>query len=195
MHSVNEFVKFRERLLELISETVDSGEAQDYGRTDVPNSTTRHRLDFIFELTCADLNSEGLYIVLRHLGCGKPTHGQWESVLETDHSNLTHPYGHDIDYFEIDDTYTYSNCPCRKHEKLTKHRIVRDVVYPKAFLNRRGNLVVKALEYVADAMNIAGKKAPRAAIREKLLRAILLINDAILTESIDDHVRRITARQ
>ncbi len=75
--------------------------------------------------------------------------------------------------------------------KPTNHWVIDDFVYDKEMVrNFDADRLINILSDIVEAIDSAGEKRPRSAIREWLLRAVLNINDELLPISMDDFVTR-----
>lgn len=154
-----------------------------------PNSTTRRRLQEILHKALMASSAFGVYVVTRHSDCEKHGH-------KYDYA-MSNPYGLDISYG--DERYLWKGdqlfqgtrweiCPCSKHNSLTDHHVIEDMIYdPKSDLTFC-RILYGILSDISSAIEEAGDKRPRSAIREYLLRAVIRLNDAILPATVDKYI-------
>ncbi|MGL1031743.1 hypothetical protein [Vibrio vulnificus] len=158
-----------------------------------PNSSIRRELENLLanNLQLAAKHF-GVYVVTRHSSCPNKHHN----------TNFDYPtsnnFGIDIEYGDARYKWTgyqlfqgerYCTCACSSKNKPTNHWVIDDFVYEKE-LKRNFDVdsLIIILGDIGDAIDSAGEKRPRSAIREWLLRAMLNINDQLLPIPMDDFV-------
>jgi hypothetical protein len=155
--------------------------------TTTPNSTTHARLQDLLEQTLSAAERVGIYRVTRH-SCGAIEHNGY--VIEQG------PHG--IREFD-DGAFNWSShllyqgdrtspCPCTPGAKPTKHSVIDELVVRRQGATAQHERLVNALWDIQQAIDRAGTKKTRSAIREHLLRAVMNLNDGILPQSVDDYI-------
>ena len=183
-------VDLRRQILNTVS-GIDNANNYLWWDNTTPNSTTRHRLRDLLNKSLNDSAKFGFYVVTRHCHCGKRSH-------QADYL-MTDPYGLDVTF--RDSRYVWSGnqfhqeerfevCPCSKKNEPLKHNVIEDVIYDPTSDQKFCGQVFGVLSDIHAALEEAGDKRPRSAIREYLLRAVLTLNDSILPEPVEAYIGR-----
>jgi hypothetical protein len=92
--------------------------------------------------------------------------------------------GHDI----IDQGRQISKCPCSDDNLEAEHYIVYDILFDVNANKNICRLLTSILCDIKEAIDNAGDRQPRSGIRERLLVAMLKINDALLPTPMEDYI-------
>ncbi len=79
-------------------------------------------------------------------------------------------------------------CPCRKNNLPTEHLVIEDLIYKKTANVAECTDLISILKDLQWAIDAAGDRKPRSAIREQLLKAILKINDKLLPKPMAQYL-------
>lgn len=136
----------------------------------------------------------GVYVVTRHSSCPNKQHNKNFDYPTSNNFGLDIKYG-DPRYkwtmYQLFQGERYCSCACSDMNKPTNHWVIDDFVYDKEMVrNFDADKLINILSDIVEAIDSAGEKRPRSAIREWLLRAVLNINDELLPISMDDFVTR-----
>jgi hypothetical protein len=156
--------------------------------TTTPNSTTRAQLRDLLQQTLSAAETFGIYRVVQHLSCGLVAHD----------GNVIEQGPHGVREFN-DGAFKWSgcllyqgdrtsSCPCTAGIKPTKHSVIDELVVRRQGATAQHERLVEALCDFQQAIDKAGNKKARSAIREHLLRAVINLNDGILPKSVDDYI-------
>ena len=188
------FVSLRQEIINATTGIVDAGFSLYWDDT-TPNYITRRQLSSMFDRRTQEAAKFGVLVITRHSDCGRRGHNS-----KTDqHGYLTtNTYGIDIPYrdqrFVWDGDQFFQGtrlepCPCSKSGQFIEHHVIDDVVFAKDNNLKRCKIIANILSDLRSAIDASGDKQPRSGIREYLLRAIIQLNDVILTVGVDDHIR------
>lgn len=170
--------------------------ANSYLRWDdtTPNSTTRRRLQKILENAIRDASAFGVYVVTRHLDCGRRSH---DKASDDNGYVWTDPCGLNVAWQDrrfvweggqLFQGVRYELCPCSKTSEPLNHHVIDDFIYSPDAIASFYRSISAVLSDIQSAIEEAGDKKPRSGIREHLLRAILLLNDAIMPVTVEAHI-------
>lgn len=187
------FVTVRREILSIISgiENADS-----YTRWDntTPNSTTRRKLEQFLNTAKKSAAEFGVYIVTRHIDCGSPEH----DVSSDEHGYVwADPYGLGVKWQDTRFIWKGEQlfqgkregaCPCSERYDLNGHPVIDDVVYSHDANFQVASTLVAVMSDIQEAIDQAGDKKPRSGIREHLLRSVLILNDAIMPITVEEHI-------
>lgn len=163
--------------------------------TTTPNSTNHYRLKQILKSAIMKASNFGIYVVTRHNDCGR-----------RGHSKKTDTYGYICtDTYDMNITYRdprfvwggdqlfqgarYELCPCAKTDEHVDHHIIEDIIHSPDTDASLYRSIANVLRDIQSAIEAAGDKQPRSGIREYLLRALLVLNDAIMPTSVEEHIK------
>lgn len=159
-----------------------------------PNSTTRIRLQGILKNAIRDASEFGVYVVTRHTNCGRRGHYKASDA----HGYLwTDRYGLNVEWqdrrFVWEGSQLFQGmrnelCPCSKAGEPLDHHVIDDFIYSNDASLSLCRSISAVLSDIQSAIEEAGDKKPRSGIREHLLRAILLLNDAIMPVTVEAHI-------
>lgn len=182
------YVALRSDILEIIT-GVENATSSLFWDNTTANYITKNRLQNLFAKYVAAAKQFGLLVVIRHAHCPNTSHIDYLT---------SNSYGLHIPYLSVDYVWNGGQfyqgsrlcaCPCSKGSGLTEHHVIEDIVYDR----RANHDICTKLELILDdifeAIDSAGDKKPRSAIREYLLRAILRINDELLPQPMDKYIR------
>jgi hypothetical protein len=178
------YASLRAEILEVIT-GVENSELNLFWDDTTPNYVTKGELEEIYKKYLAEAKKFGLYVVTRHCDCPNPNHPGY---------SISNNYGLEITY--RDEYYVWSGgqmyqgprrcvCPCSPKNKQSQHHVIDDVIYDKSSDQELCKKIEGILYDVVKAIDCAGDKKPRSAIRENLLRAVLRLNDQLLPEPMD----------
>ncbi len=159
-----------------------------------PNSSIRRELESLLTANLELVAKHfGVYVVTRHSSCPNKQHNNF-------HYPTSNNFGLDIKYgdsrykwtmYQLFQGERYCICACSDMNKPTNHWVIDDFVYDKEMeRNFDADKLINILSDIVEAIDSAGEKRPRSAIREWLLRAVLNINDELLPISMDEFVTR-----
>jgi hypothetical protein len=157
------------------------------------NSRTKMAVNGLLNRTINGAKDFGVYVVTRHCDCPNARHKDYP---------ISNEYGLAITYRDpnyiwkdfIFQGNRYSTCPCSAKNEKTMHRVIDDVIYDKGADVEICDTIYEILGELAEAVENAGDKSPRSGIRERLLNALLIINDAILPQSVDKYISAMASK-
>jgi len=188
MNLFSYYAALRSEILEIITGVKNSSPNIIWNDT-MPNHVTKIRLEQLFEKYLAAAREFGLLVVTRHTDCPNPAH------IEFPTSNS---YGLHIPYrspsYIWDGGRFYQGlrlcvCPCSRDSKPTKHYIIEDIVYDRHADPDVCSRLELIISDIFESITSAGNSRPRSAIRERLLRAVIRINDELLPEPMDKYIK------
>lgn len=175
-------MKLRSSLLSVISGSPDAQQWSWDNTT--PNSSTKTHLERIFADAVAKASQFGLYVVYRHTNCGNPRHnrvGNHGFVVEAGElGKLTYQDPSYVWATALTQGDAHRRCPCSSKNNATTHCILQDVIFSRDVDQDVCKRIASIFSDIVEAIDHASNKMPRSGIRENLLRAVLLINDALL---------------
>jgi hypothetical protein len=165
-----------------------------------PNSTTRGRLKKVLQTAIRQAAPFGIYVVTRHADCGRRSHDKtadahgyvWTDVygLNVEWQDRRFVWGGDQLFQGVRD----EPCPCSQKIEPMKHHVIDDFIYrPETDVSFYRSICGVLLD-IQLAIEEAGDKKPRSGIRERLLRAILILNDAIMPVTVEEHIAASASR-
>lgn len=195
MEVLKYYAELRIKLLEVITGVQDSGWSLYWDDT-TPNWETKSNLQEVFSRYFEVASREyGIYKVTRHADCPNEKHDDVDGGYPT-----TSEHGFDIKYqdprFKWTFYQTYQGerwcvCPCSPKNKPTNHWVIDDIVYDQSNeLDFDVEELIGILNDVLSAIDSAGDKRPRSAIRECLLSAVIRINDQLLPMPMDKFISK-----
>lgn len=181
------YASLRSEILEVVTGVENSGWSLFWDDT-TPNYVTKRKLEELYKKYLGVARSFGLYVVTRHCDCPNPKHLEYP---------VSNNYGLEISY--RDEKFVWNGgqmyqgprnciCPCSPKNKQTQHYVIDDVIYEVSANQELCKELEGILCDVVEAIDCAGDKKPRSAIRENLLRAVLRINDQLLPEKMDVYI-------
>lgn len=181
------YASLRGEILEVVTGVENSGWSLFWDET-TPNYVNKRKLEGIYKKYLKIAQSFGLYVVTRHCDCPNPKH--------TDYP-VSNDYGLEISY--RDENYVWNGgqmyqgprnciCPCSSKNRSSRHHVIDDVIYEKSADHELCEKLKGILYDIVEAIDCAGDKKPRSAIRENLLRAVLRINDQLLPVTMDVYI-------
>lgn len=180
-------VSFRAALIEEIAGVESSNDLYSWDSTR-SNSASKRALERLLNKYLSLAKDQGVYCVTRYTSCGSPAHSGYPTE---------DPYGLSITYQDTRFVWQgiqmyqgprFSKCPCSPGNKPNENVVIDDFVYDKSANITDCKNIALILEEVHWAKLLCRDKKSRSAIRERLLRALLRINDAILPQSIDSYI-------
>lgn len=188
------FVELRNEISSTIT-GISNAESFLWWDNTTPNSTTRLRLQSILRGAIRDGAVFGVYVVTRHIDCERRSHRKASDA----HGYVwSDPYGFDVQWednrfvWDGDQLFQgtrYETCPCSNNDQPVRHHVIDDVIYASDGNINQCRLIGRVLSDVQSAIDAAGDHQPRSGIREYLLRAILRLNDSIMPETVDEHIK------
>jgi hypothetical protein len=180
-------VDLRSKIREELSDVQDAGNSLFWDDTR-PNRLTRSNLFRLYQHAREGAEAFGVYILARHADCGSRSHKE-DYVMEPI-GNREVAYGDPSFVWShpLDQATGESACPCSKSTKARKHWVIYDLIYDKRADQAFCVELEKVLTDLYEAAGRAGPKKPRSAIREYLLRALLVVNDQILPEPVEAYI-------
>lgn len=181
--------KLRAEILEIVTGVENSGGSLFWDNT-TTNYETKRKLLVLYDKYLWEAKEFGLYVVTRHYTCPNSKHSG---------EPVSNAYGLPITY--IDDNYVWKGgqiyqgerrcvCPCSPKNRQSEHLVTDDIIYDKTADQELCKNLEGVLDDVVLAINCAGDKKPRSAIRENLLRAVLRLNDQLLPEPMDIYIEK-----
>ena len=191
------FVALRQDLLTAITGIRDAGFSLYWDDT-TSNYVTRSRLRTILDQRLREASVFGVFVVTRHTDCGRRGHYR----KADSHGYLTsNAFGENIPY--LDERFAWGDwlfqgqrvepCPCSKKGDAVEHHVIDDFVFDRAYDQAQCKVIANILSDIQSAIEAAGDKHPRSGIREYLLRAVIQLNDAIISEPVDQQIKRVAA--
>ena len=187
MKIIDLLIEIRLDLLRIIRgvENANSSLAWD---TTTNNYITRATLRSLFDKRLLDAERFGVYSITKHCSCDRLQHTDY--VVENG-SHGIRTYQDKNFYWSMIQLYQgerTSTCPCVPNSKPTKHWVIDELVVRKNSMTKRHARLLDALSDIHGAIENAGDKKTRSAIREYLLRAVISLNDGILPQSVDEYI-------
>lgn len=158
------------------------------------NFTTRRLLERVLQKAAYEASAFGLYVVTRHLDCGRPGHRKASDLNDYVWAD---PYGLGVEWQDhrfvwggdqLFQGTRFERCPCSKSDQPVSHPIIQDIIYGPEATGSLCPTIFSILSDIQSAIEAAEDKKPRSGIREHLLRAILLLNDAIMPTAVDAYI-------
>lgn len=189
MKLVDLLIEMRTDILGAIGSVEDSSGGLVWDNTR-PNWSTRSHLQDLFKRYLSSGAHFGVFSVVRHCDCPDARHS----------GDPISPGSHGIKEWR-DKNFIWSEtqifqgerlmpCACGASTKPIKHWVIEELVIRKHGATKRHECFVQALSYVQEAIDNAGEKKPRSAIREWLLYAVLQLNDSILPHTVDEFIKQ-----
>lgn len=183
------FLDLRSEILEIISGVKNSGGGIQWDDS-TPNYIIKGRLENLLRNHLKGAREFGIYIVTRHSNCQNPKHVDYPTSntygLNIPHKGAGYFWGKGQLYqgnrFEI--------CPCSSDNAPTMHWVIDDIVFEEMADHDLCKRLEEILNDISQAIDAAHDKRSRSGIREHLLRALLLINDQLLPESMDVYIEK-----
>lgn len=183
------YASLRSEILEIVTGVKNSGWSLYWDET-TPNYITKKKLEKLYKKYLNEAEKFGLYVVTRHCDCPNSKHRDYP---------VSNEYGLTITY--NDERYVWNGgqmyqgfrncvCPCSPKNKLSQHHVIDDVIYDKNYDQELCKKIEDILYDIVEAVDCAGDKKPRSAIRENLLRAVLRINDQLLPDPMDLYIEK-----
>ncbi|WP_108945505.1 hypothetical protein [Shewanella halifaxensis] len=195
MNILKFYVQLRSELIKVITGVKDSGLSLSWDDS-TPNYITKSNLEKIYsDYFKIAGNYYGVYLVTRHCSCPNKMHDEVDGGYPT-----SNEYGFEIKYhskqykntgFQMYQGNRLCICPCSLENKVTKHWVIDDVVFEQRKddgINKEE--LVGIFSDIYGAIESAGDKCPRSAIRELLLSAVIRLNDQILPSTVDDFINK-----
>lgn len=181
------YASLRADILGVITGVQNSDESLFWDQT-TPNWVTNSDLEELYRKYLSRAKSYGFYVVTRHCECENPDHDDYP---------ITDNYGLGITY--QDERFIWpgnqmyqgprvEKCPCAEGNPVENHWVIDDVIFDRDADQEKCNRLGRILSDLHEAMECAGDKRPRSAIREYLLRAVIRINDELLPEPMDSYI-------
>jgi len=82
----------------------------------------------------------------------------------------------------------FSVCPCSGAREPVKHHVIHDVLWASSADKAVCATLLRSFQALYSALECARDNHPRAAIREQLLLAVLVLNDALLPMPMEQYV-------
>jgi len=186
-------VELRREIIEVIT-GVKNANGSFYWDNSTPNFATKRNLVSLYDKYFSIASKMyGIYKVTRHTSCPNE-----DSHLMSTEFPTTNEYGLSVQYG--DDNFKWTgyqyyqgerecSCPLCPNDKVTKHRVIDDLIYDKSkVVSVNRDELIKALYCILMAIDNSKPKAARSSIRECLLEAVLIINDQILPMPIESFI-------
>lgn len=193
---VNSFyLELRGDLLKVISGVENSGGCIYWDNT-TPNHMIKKKLENIYD-NYFNLASEhfGIYKITRHTSCHNKGHYNVDDGYPT-----TNEHGISVKY--KDPMYIWTGiqlyqgerkciCPCDKKNKVSTHTVIDEIIYRKINSHKADTKeITEILNDILIAIDNSDDRKPRSAIRERLLMAIIRINDQLLPMPMDEFIKK-----
>lgn len=195
-------VWLRQQVMDMISGVQDASDVM-WDDTS-PNWMTERGLDKLSGQLMQKLRFLGGMRIFEHAPCGHPEHerlakasgisdGYWRLALEDGRTNahefvegklIVDSIQMDRDDFEI--AGNVSTCPCRP-KRPDDHAVAVYYAWPDRNGTRMRELFA-CLRIIDRAKELSGPRLRRSAVREQLLKVVIILNDAIVPVSIADHI-------
>jgi hypothetical protein len=152
-----------------------------------PNHLTKTNLARLFEEARKGAEHFGVFVVHRHSSCGSKRHA--EDYLMEDVAANALVYGDPRFHwrYPLDQRRMTRRCPCGG-DRGREHGVITDVLFAKDADQVFCEVVEDILSDLLAAVANAGDRKPRSGIRERLLRALLVINDHIRPDKLDAYI-------
>lgn len=164
-----------------------------------PNWKTRDRLKTVLKDAIRGASAFGVYVVTRHNDCGRRSHSRASDA----HGYVwTDPYGLNVEWQDqrfrwagdqLFQGLRHEPCPCSKKAESLNHSVIDDFIYSPDTDVFCYKSISRVLSDIQSAIEEAGDKKPRSGIREHLLSAILVLNDAIMPTTVEAHIAAVAS--
>lgn len=196
-------VGLRQKIIEMITGVADASGI--WWNDSSPNWMTKRAIDQVIISLEESLRSFGVIRVCEHAPCGSDQHEKlakfsvisssnyWRLVLEDGRTNAHTVQngtlfvdGKPMTHTEPEMGGLEEPCPC--HEgKMVDHTIAHYYAWPNTE-NTSLDVLIDCLGILEYAKRRSGPKMPRSAIRERLLKCVILLNDAIAPVSAKEYI-------
>ena len=189
----NYLVDLRREILSAIS-GIENADGHLWWDDSTPNYVTRSKLRKVLDKAIQDASQFGIYVVTRHTDCGRRSHGRMSDdngYVWADRYDLNVEWRDSRFVWNGDQLYQGKRlepCPCSKNGEMIDHHLIEDFIRLPESDPSICLAIQRALSDMQTAMEGAGDKKPRSGIREYLLRAVLLLNDAITPVPVEAHI-------
>ncbi|MGR5246813.1 hypothetical protein ACP3VU_19230 [Vibrio sp. PNB23_22_6] len=183
-------VEVRRELLELVRTTSDSNSSYNRWDNTKSNSTTKRELIYIKNKLLSYFSDNGGHVVSTYTSCPHDSH-IWKlscSSVEDLKYNDTR-----FNWFEEElvQGEEYGICPCHGNDLPTVNHVYKEFIFDRQAECALGQQFYELIRFIYKAIEASQDNRARSAIRENILMAILIINDLLLSESMDVIAARI----
>jgi hypothetical protein len=187
-------VRFRWSILTTVN-GIENAESLLWWDNTTPNYRIRSQLQQVLKKAIKEASLFGVFVVTRHLDCGRKSHNR---VSDYNGYVWSNPYGLDIGWkderFVWDGDQLFQgmrtgSCPCSQASEISDHHVIDDIIYSPEACTTLRKTICHVLSDIQSAIEVSGDRQPRSGIREHLLRAILILNDAIMPLSVEAHIK------
>lgn len=189
-------VNLRRSILETVN-GIENAESFLWWDNTTPNYRIRSRLQEVLRKAIREVAPFGVFVVTRHLDCGRKSH---EKASDDNGYVWSNPYGLEITWrdgrFVWDGDQLFQgtrigSCPCSLSSDTSNHHVIDDIIYSPEACRSLCKTIYHILSDLQSAIEESGDRQPRSGIREHLLRAILILNDAIMPLSVEAHINEV----
>jgi hypothetical protein len=181
------YSSLRASLIKTITDIQDSGHLL-FDNTK-SNTEIRYELNNILNKYLKAASNFGYYIVEYHFPCKNPSHNLTiKKIMQGIDIDIKDSRYVKFDYEIYNKTYKY-NCACGFEQYPNAHDVVGYTYIDSTFPKINFDSMEYIFAEIYNAIECAGDKKPRSAIRERILSAILAINDEILPETMDTYIK------
>ncbi len=195
MKLIDFYVDLRAEILEVMSGIKNADPSLFFDSTK-SNSQIKTELNNIFIKYSDSAREFGVEVFYRYYRCSNKRHRDTVS-LSCDGVRFL---GDDVyksyeQFFVLWDETMLLKCPCSRNNQVEINSRQVLLGFKAGEYSAEKDAVNRSLAYVAYAKDCAADKKPRSGIRENLLIAILVLNDAIAPEKMSDTINRIRSER
>lgn len=192
MKAIDFYIDIRAEIIEVLSgiENADPSLFFDSTKT---NYQIQGELKRVFNKYLDIAYKFGVVVVYQYYGCSNKRHRDvvsfssdgvramgWDNVYTSHKIMMT-----------LDTEKVMVKCPCSRNNPIELNSRQVMLGFKAGMSSEENHAVAEALANIAYAIDCAEEKKPRSGIREHLLIAILILNDAISPEKMSDTINRL----
>lgn len=152
-----------------------------------PNHLTKTNLTQLFEDARKGAERFGVFVVHRHSSCGSKRHVE-DYLMERGVADaLAYGDARFVWRYPLDQRSMDRPCPCGG-DQGREHWVLMDVLFARNADKVFCEVVEAVLSDLFGAVLNAGDRKPRSGIRERLLRALVVINDNIRPDRLEAYI-------
>lgn len=195
MKAIDFYIDIRAEIIEVLS-GIENADPSLFFDSTKANSQIRAELKKIFNKYLGIAHEFDVVAFYRYHGCSNKRHKDTVSFS----SDNVRFVGDDVytNYEKntvLGDERVLVKCPCSRNNPVELNNRQVLLGFKAGKYSDENDPVAEALANIAYAIDCAEDKKPRSGIREHLLIAILVLNDAISPEKMSDTIKRIRSQR
>lgn len=189
MRVIEYYSSLRQDLLSLVADVNNAASWDIWFMASNSNSITKIKLEKIYRQYLDLAVPLGLITVTRHISCPNPDHIAY--IASND-------YG--LEIFDQDPDYEWHihqvkykkecKCPCSDRNLASQHEVLEEMIFLKKNTIPCQS-ILSILKDIEDAVSKSRDNRPRSGIREKLLMAIIKIDNQIVPGGMDSYINKL----